>query len=377
MRFKFTGNANAVIDPNAKGYFDRSGTSQKTKEPYTSVSFSVASTKNNRGYVEIFGMEKPSILTFDNDDNQIEISWEDRNSEGVLKTVRQKSVMNFTEDGRKEFIADLDVANFIKDHIHELNKKKVTVTGTVNPDFYQGKMRDRFTIQNIFAAEDNVKTGLNIYGEFYFTKDSIDTADWKSDHKIIINGYTFEYVASEKKKKGDKDKGKRYVPRTLIFDCSKIDWENEKHVAIVNFRLAQIGLKYENGSIVNNLKSKNVYKTNAIISYVRGQEEIPFDESELTENQKTAIELGVKTLDDFKPKGQIYGESKVEYKLVDFDIRGDFTDGCVAIKEDRDTFEENIYIPSKPQSEDEVFMNVPEEVKKDKDDSEDDVDLFA
>lgn len=380
MRFKFTGNANAVIEKGSKGYFDRSGTS-KNGDPYTSVSFSVASSKNNIGYVEIFGMKKDVVKTLDTDRNKIEIDWEDRNSEGVLKTVLQKNVMNFTEDGRQEFIADLDVAEFIKEHIHELKGKKVTVTGQVNKDFYEGNARDRFVVQSIFTAEDNDKNGLNILGDYFFTKDSIDTSEWKNEHKLYIDGYTREYVGAKKKQ--------MYVSRRLVFDCSKVDFENETHVKRVKYLLSQIGLAYDNGSIKNNLKSKSVYKISVIISYVNGQEEIKFDESELTENQKLAIELGVKTLDDFRPKGSIYGDRKVEYKLVNFDLRGDYTDGCVVIDDTIDEFENEIYVPAKTESANDAFMNEPEtESKKktkasaeeEKDDSEDseeeDLDLF-
>lgn len=378
MRFKFTGNANAVTDADKKGYFDRSGTS-KNGNPYTSVTFSVASSQNNRGYVEIFGMERDTIKTVDNDGNKIEIDWDDRNDEGVLKTVRQKNVMNFTEDGRKEFIADLDVAEFIKDHIFELSGKKVVVTGQVKKDFYNGAARDRFVVQSIYAADDNAKTGLNIMGDFFFTKDSIDKSDWKKEHKLYIDGYTEEYVATEKKQ--------MYVGRQLIFDCSKVDFDNEKHVNIVNFRLAQIGLKYDNGDIVNNLKAKKVYKISAIISYINGAEEIAFDEKELTENQRTAIELGFKTLDDFKPKGKIYGDRKVEYKLVDFDLRDKYADGCVTIDDTIDEFEDEIYVPAAPESEEDAFMNKPEKKSEPKakkpakeeepeDEDDEDLDLF-
>lgn len=365
MRFKFTGNAHAETDSSKKGYFDRSGTS-KNGQPYTSITFSVASTPNNRGYVELFGMERDTIKTLDTNKNKIEIDWDDRNDEGVLKTVLQKNVMNFTEDGRKEFIADLDVANFIKDHIFELDKKKVTVTGQVSKDFYNGKTRDRFVVNSIYVAEDNAKNTLNIMGDYFFTKDSFDTSEWKENHKIIIDGYTAEYVASEKKQ--------MYVSRQLIFDCSKVDFENESHIARVNYILSQIGLALEGGVIKNNLKAKKVYKIAVVISYTNGQEEIAFDESELTENQRTAIELGVKTLDDFRPKGKIYGDRKVEYKLVDFDLRGDYKDGCVEIEDTLSEFEDSIYTPAAPESTDDAFMNKP--VDDDKDDSDDDIDLF-
>lgn len=371
MRFKFTGNASAITEAGKKGYFDRSGTS-KNGFPYTSITFSVASTPNNRGYVEVFGMERDTIKTFDNDGNKIEIDWEDRNDEGVLKTVRSKNVMNFTEDGRKEFIADLDVAEFIKDHIFELDKKKVTVTGQVSKDFYNGSARDRFVIQSIFATEDNAKNGLNITGDIFFTKESIDTSDWKKDHRINITAYTDEYIPSERKR--------MYVERQIVFDCSKINFENETHVNLMNYKLNQIGLAYEDGAIKNNLKAKKVYKIAAILSYTNGAEEIAFDEKELTENQRTAIELGLKTLDDFKPKGKIYGERKVEYKLVDYDLRDDYVDGCIIIDDTLSEFEDNIYTPARIESADE-FMNKPVESKSNKDETEEeddeDIDLFA
>ena len=368
MRFKFTGNAHAETDSSKKGYFDRSGTS-KNGQPYTSVTFSVASTPNNRGYVEIFGMQRDTIKTFDNDNNKIEVDWDDRNDEGVLKTVRQKNVMNFTEDGRKEFIADFDVANFIKDHVFELDKKKVTVTGQVNKDFYNGAARDRFVVQSIYVADDNVKTGLNIMGDFFFTKDSFDTTDWKKEHKLIIDGYTKEYVASEKKQ--------MYVPRQLIFDCSKLDFDNDRHISLANYRLNQIGLEIEDGVIKNNLKAKKVYKIAVVISYTNGAEEIAFDEKELTENQRTAIELGLKTLDDFKPKGKIYGDRKVEYKLVDFDLRDDYADGYVTLDDTLSEFEDEIYIPVAPENEEDAFMNKPtEEKKEESEEDDDDLELF-
>jgi len=372
MRFKFTGNAHAETDESKKGYYNRSGTA-KNGQPYSSVSLSVASSANNRGYVECFGMKQDPIHTFDTDGKKIDIDWDDRESEGVLKTVRSKNVLNFTEEGRKEFIASKDVADFIIDHIFELDKKKVTITGQVQKDFYNGAARDRFVISSIFVAEDSVKNGLNILGDFFFTKDSMDTSEWKKEKKLIIDGYTKEYVSSEKKQ--------MYVPRQLIFDCSKIDFDNDKHVSLVNYRLAQIGLALDGDSIKNNLKAKKVYKIAVIISYTNGQEEIAFDEKELTENQRTAIDLGLKTLDDFRPKGKIYGDRKVEYKLVDFDLRDDYADGCIEIDDTLSEFEDEIYIPAEPENEEDVFINKPTEKNaetKDDDDEEedDDLDLF-
>lgn len=373
MRFNFTGNAYVETDQSKKTYFDRSGTT-KIKEdgsggdPYTSIQFSVASDKNNRGYVELFGMKKEKINTMGTDGEQLEIDWDSRNDEEVLKLVANKSVANFTQEGRVEFITDLDLADFIKEHAEELKGRKVTVTGKVNKDFYNGKARDRFVVQSVFIADDNAKTGLKIFGDYFFTKDSFDTAEWNKEHKLIINGYTQEFVASAAKK-GDKDSRRRYVPRTLVFDCSKVDFDNEIHVKHVKYRLKQLGLDLEDGKIKNGLSSKKVYKVSAIISYINGNEEIAFDEKTLTENQRMAIDLGLKTLDDFKPKGRIYGDRVVEYKLVDFDLRGDFSDGCVELEDTVSEFEDNIYVPATEESEDEI-MNKPTQKEDTKSDDE-------
>ena len=361
MRYKFIGNVYAETeDKNKKNYFDRSGRTQKGKgDPYTSIMFSVASTKNNRAFVEIFGMEQKNLKVFDKDNQELEVDWDDRNDEEILKMVSNKKIMNFAEEGRKEFIADYDAAEFIKDHIYELNKAKVCVTGQVKKNIYEGKSSDRFVISNIYKADDDTDTGLFITGEFFFTKESIDTADWSKSKKIIINGHTLEYINSEK---DNKFKGKMYVPRTVIFDCSRLDFENERHVKAAKYRLNQIGLDLDGDKIVNNLKRKEVYAISVVLSYINGQEEIEFDESELTENQKMAIDLGLKTLDDFKPKGKIYGDRKVEYKLIDFDLRDDYKDGYVTLKDKIEDFEEQIYVPATNESADEI-MNAPTEEK--------------
>jgi hypothetical protein len=53
-----------------------------------------------------------------------------------------------------------------------------------------------------------------------------------------------------------------------------------------------------------------------VVNYVEGAEEVEFDESQLTATQKEAIELGLNTIDDFKPRNSIFGEKKK--KRTDF-----------------------------------------------------------
>lgn len=219
----------------------------------------------------------------------------------------------------------------------------------------------------MLKEDDTRKNALEINAEFYWTKDSIDTADFKEEKKIYIDGWTREYVGPNDKVK-DSDPDYQYFPLRITFDCRKVDFDNEKHLKMCKFRLGQLGLSYEDGKITNKLKKGKVYRNEVVIGYNRGAEEVEWDESQLTDIQKEAIELGLKKAEDFAPKGQAYGESKVEYKLRNFTLNGDYTEGYV---EDGDwkEFEESIYMPVATKEEEEAFekaVNPPEEKEEEK-----------
>ena len=100
-----------------------------------------------------------------------------------------------------------------------------------------------------------------------------------------------------------------------------------------------------------------------MLTYVNGNEEVQFDESELTDNQREAIALGLKTLEDFRPKdAKIYG-NKVSYlKLTDFDLRGDNADGAEELSDKEDEFMEEVYTIQRADEDNTAdgFMSVPE-----------------
>ena len=202
---------------------------------------------------------------------------------------------------------------------------------------------------------------------FYFTKDSIDDSEWRENKKLFLNGWISAYI--------DKDTGNKYVPQQLVFDCSKIDFDNEKHVKLVNFKLAQIGCSLdENNKIKCKLKS-NVYKISAIMSYQNGSEEEEFTEDMLTATQKEALELGLKKLEDFRPSGSIYGDRVTVFKLIDFDLRNDYENGYVECDTTLSEFEDEIFTPTKEEKVEDI-MNPPVEEEKVETVADDD-DLFS
>lgn len=365
-RFSFTGNLN-LNGLDSKVPYYREGKTSSGKN-YKIFNASVVAAKNNRAYVECFGMVQDVIKTMDNESpkaNKVEIAWNDRKDPDVVKSVAgfRKHVYK-TDDARKEYIADYDfVEDLIKD-AEELKNGKYTITGTTSVNVYQGKISQRYNIQSVYAVAEDAKCGLKVNDIFYWNKDGVDTANWSDEKKIYLNGYVSEYV----------DKEMQYIPFTAVLDCSKLDFENEKHMKMLKFKLSGLGLSLIDGKIKCVFKKNNYYKQNIEFAYNNGAEEVPFDESLLTDFQKEQIELGLKTVDDFKPAGSTFGERKVEYKIVGFNSKGEFENGYVEADSESD-FEEHIYIAPKEESLDDIEKK-PTESKTEVEEDDDD-DLFG
>ena len=379
MRFNATGSLNFnALD--SKLPWKREGKT-KNGDKYMSVNIAIAPTKANRMMSECFGMMSDEIKTMDTDNNKISIDWSDRNDPEVIsKVANYRKHVIAIGDERKEFISDYDFVKYIEENIDELKSGKFTVTGTSSLNEYNGKLSHRFQIQNIYQVDDDTKNQLKVTMDFYWTADGVDFSDWKDEKKIRISGYTTAYVASAKKN--------MYVAQDVVFDAGKIDFENEKHVALLTYKLKQMGIGLEDGKPTNKLKKNKIYKLQIICSYFNGAQEVEIDESMLNENQRMAISLGLKELKDFA-EGNVYGDRIVEYRVIDFNLKGDYEDGCISLDEKVSEFEEDIYTPAAPETEEEVldkaiekknkskdFMNKPETDDEEDDDNSDLDDLF-
>ena len=364
MRFNATGSL-VFNSLESKLPWKREGKT-KNGNKYMSVNIAVASTKANRLMSEAFGMIQDEIKTMNTDNEKISIDWSDRNDPDVMSSVAsyKKHVISIGDE-RKEFISVYDFVKYIDENVDELKNGKYMITGTSSLNEYNGKLSQRFQIQNIYQVEDDTKNQLKITFDFYWTSDGVDFADWKDEKKIRISGYTTSYVSSEKKS--------MYVPQDIVFDASKIDPENAKHVALLTYKLKQIGIGYEDGKPINKLKKNKVYKLPVICSYFNGAQEVEVDESMLNDNQRMAIQLGIKELKDFAT-GSVYGDRIIEYRLVDFDLRGDYEDGCIALDEKVSEFENEIYTPPTPETEEEILDKAIEKKNKKKKNDDDDDD---
>lgn len=370
-RFKFTGE---ISLPNANSKRPFCKLFEKEGQKMASMNLGIKESKNNIGFVEIFGAipKNGEIKTKDTDGNDITVKWGDRLSPDVIKTVAyyKKYIVDLGKDngGRKEFISPYDMILYLKDTLPNYTGH-VCVTGQLKKQPYQDRYLDKFEFQNIYAVDSEEKTRLNITADIYYNKSCINKDNWKTDKVIELNGYIEQYISEEKENK--------FIPQDFIFNASKIDPNNEKHVKLLNHKLKYIDIK--------NKKWGHLLWE---ITMINGAEEIEFDESQLTDAQKEQIELGIKTLDDFKPNGSIFGKRKNEYRLVLPSLveagNDDFRNGFIDLDESDDEFNEKIYVPVKNEKLSEVMKESEAKDTEDEENNEteevdivDDDDLFS
>lgn len=335
--------------------------------PYISLTLFISNAENNSGAVELYGQQQDELL-FTLDNEKIKIPWDERRDKDNVEKI--PNYMKYTvliDDDRQDFLSSYDAIHFIWDNIDNIKGKAVRATGRIKKNEYNGNITDRFEIQNFYTIDES-KFSLNTKEEIYLNKESFDFSNFKEDKKIYINAFTKEYMS--------KEHPNVYVPKVFIIDCSKVDFENEKNVQLLNGRWLPISLSYAKGKFSIGLKSNKMYSILVDTHYKNGAELEEFTEDMLTPLQKSQLELGIKTLEDFRPAGQTYGDRITEFRLFNCDIRGDYKNGAIQLDCSMSEFEEDIY-----QTGDDDIMPAPKEETKEKKTEEevdfDEDDLFA
>ena len=326
-RFNFVGSASFPKADSKRPFFKEF---EKNKKKMASMNFGIKESDNNMSFVEIFDSVQSEIKTKSADGEDIVIKWADRFDEDSIKSVAnyKKFTIDLGEDfgGRQDFISTYDAILFLNEWFPKY-KGKVMITGQFVKEFYKGEYYNKFKVNNVYAVSDDVKNKLSLSIDIYYNKDSIDKSDFKTDKKIYLNGYINQYI--------DKETGSKYMPQQLIFNASKYDIENnEKHKKLFDYKMQYLDIK-------NKTMQHIVWETRL----VRGAEGVEWNIDLLTPKQKEQVELGIKTVDDFKPKGKILGDKINEIRLFDPQLTGDFTDGLVDTELSVKEFEDLIYTP--------------------------------
>lgn len=333
---------------------------EKTKETkkMLSMTFGIKETDMNMAFVEAFDSQQKVIKTMDTDNEKLDVDWDDRFDEDIISKVAsyRKYIVDLGDDhgGRQEFITAYDMIEHLREYLPDYNGR-VVVTGQFTRDWYAKKKMyfSKFRVQNVFAAPEERKNRLLLTMDLFYNKVSLDDSDFDESKKMTLDCYIEQYI--------NKDEGRKYVPIQVVFSGAKYDLENEKHKKLFDYKMKYI-----------KVKNKNMVHIPWEIVLLRGAEEAEFDESMLTDSQREQVELGIKTVDDFRPKGNVYGDRIDEFRLFEPKLEGDYADGVLECDDTADEFEEKIYVPAQDETMEEAKKNSKSSSKAKKDEDEDD-----
>lgn len=333
---------------------------EKTKETkkMLSMTFGIKETDMNMAFVEAFDSQQKVIKTMDTDNEKLDVDWDDRFDEDIISKVAsyRKYIVDLGDDhgGRQEFITAYDMIEHLREYLPDYDGR-VVVTGQFTRDWYAKKKMyfSKFRVQNVFAAPEERKNRLLLTMDLFYNKASLDDSDFDESKKMTLDCYIEQYI--------NKDEGRKYVPIQVVFSGAKYDLENEKHKKLFDYKMKYI-----------KVKNKNMVHIPWEIVLLCGAEEAEFDESMLTDSQREQVELGIKTVDDFRPKGNIYGDRINEFRLFEPKLEGDYADGVLECDDTADEFEEKIYVPAQDETMEEAKKNSKSSSKAKKDEDEDD-----
>lgn len=332
--------------------------------PAIKMNFGIRETDANMGFVSLYASKDSSqdIIVHTVDGNTLSVPWEERDNyvdvaanfmkytvdladpdeknryREAIRSGDYSEIDCSTEDAaklklselydmRKEFITSYDFVNYLRE-VLPTYEGKITVTGQVRRRYYNNEYTDNFEPRAVYAAGSDAKNKLSMRLDFVYNKDGVEKAKYESDKKIFVNGYVYQWINAVDKNK--------LMPLQLIFDASKYDLTNERHKKLLDYKMKYVDIGHE-----------TFQELSWEVRIINGAETVPFTEDMLTDAQREQVELGLKSLEDFKPRGNIYGERIREYRLAEPILKGRFENGFVDTEYTADDLETLMYKPNK------------------------------
>ena len=219
------------------------------------------------------------------------------------------------KEERHEFVTQYDYAKFMYDLLQsgELDDKVVKVMGDIvysdytNPNTGETKTYTNYEANRIYVVKDDAPRVATSNMTLLIGEDAISDDELEETGVFKVSGYETVYVSREQPNKG--------VFKVLEYPLG-IDDKEKMHK---KFEIIKRLLRVEDCEL-----AKIGFKVNLI----NRTEEVEFDESMLTDEEKEYIEFGIMSLDDFK---QQYGKGKGSFvsKLEIQNINPTYRQGAI------------------------------------------------
>lgn len=282
---------------------------------YNSINLMLDVGNGNSVKVENFGGHFPKdhdkktkiYLNKENwSDGQIELAFEDRDNETILKKLEpQISDSNYFKVGMEfgkgdkypiieKFLSEYDMIEYINEHLQDGDI--ISVSGSLEPNVYNGNVSKNYVIKYISKRKESVlKNKLDegqkiedlFYANFtetlYFTENSVGRKDRESG-LIPVTGYSYDYL---RQVDGNDFKKSKIIPVAYWI-------ENQKMKKYLSPSRGKVNKLTVDGHIVNRSKQKKL------------------NFEELDDDVKELVNDGLLTKEDAIGKATVYGgyESK-------------------------------------------------------------------
>lgn len=233
---------------------------------------------------------------------------EEKTEDDLKKLEEYKKEYIEKSDNLHEFISEYDFVLFIKESAELLKQHKIRVTGNLEMSLWKEKYYVSYIPKHIEFIEDSVENKLQALVDVYFDKNAIDDTLLKTDNKLIVNGYLISYDNSAK--------ADRFYPKKFIING--VNFEDEEQTQM--FELVKSFVTTDKNTVHHMLWNVNVYK---------GAEVKEFTYENLTPTQRQFVDMGLATIDDYRPKGGFLGGNIEEFKLFMPELKDDYKDGIL------------------------------------------------
>jgi len=268
---------------------------------------------------------------------------EEKTAEDLEKLANYKKEYIENSTNLHEFISDYDFILFLKESAVILKQHKIRVKGSLDMSMWNEKYYVGYVPNHVEFIQDEVENKLEATIDVYFDKNAIDDTLLKTDGKLLVNGYLISY---DKNAKGD-----RFFPKTMVL--KGVNFEDEAQVS--QYEMLKSFIETDKNTIYHMLWNANIYK---------GAEIKEFTYNDLTDAQKKMVDVGLSTVEQYRPKNGYVGGNIDEFRLFNPVLEGDFKDGIVDSLMTEEEFIKLLAVQIDKPKKQEVKKQVSEEVKE-------------
>lgn len=298
---------------------------------------------------DIYSLEQDSEGKY----NSVKFKYKDK--EKHMKNMAEFKKMVFVNDNeRYEFCNEFDYSEFVYNELTsgKFDNAKFRVIGEIeytswfNEKTNQEQTFTNYSVNRIYVVPDDTEEEATANMEMYITEDCINEDRLEEENLLVVNGYIPQY---DGKKKAD-----------IGF------YKSIEYPLNAEGELAQRKLKVIKKLLLDNFDENQLCKIGFKVDLINRREQLEFDESMLSDDEKEMVELGLMDMKDLEAQYGMGMGSRIEKISVSGIAKG-YSKGSIPVEL---TIEQLMKKPDEEKPKQEINVDLNEN-------SDDDLDIFA